>query len=176
MTEKLCPNCEEPPSVCHGSYSQKCWQRRAEKTQLRLDKVLAEVADTVLSHASDEDRVEDLADRFAATELSATMAEPRLPLVYSIRAENLWLLLRYAKKALEPLKIAGLYCPVCRTRHIDEGDFATKRHHTHACQGFVEDNGKRRRCGHVWRPALTPTVGVEALPGFINEEVAKAGS
>jgi len=62
-----------------------------------------------------------------------------------------------------------LSCPVCHTRHYDEGEFATKPHHTHACQGYVEVEGKRRRCGHVWRPALVPTVGVEALPGFINE-------
>lgn len=170
MTEKLCPNCEETMATCSGSYSQGCWQRRADKTQAKLDKVLTDVADVVLSHATDQDRIEDMADRFAAVELCGATVEPTLPLVYSIRVENLWLLIRYAKQALEPLKIAGLYCPVCRTRHIDEGEFATKRHHTHACQGFVEDNGKRRRCGHVWRPALTPTVGVEALPGFINEE------
>jgi hypothetical protein len=59
-----------------------------------------------------------------------------------------------------------LYCPMCHTKHIDEGEFATKVHHTHACQGR---SGDGRRCGHVWRPAIVPTVGVEALPGFINE-------
>lgn len=64
-----------------------------------------------------------------------------------------------------------LHCPMCHTRHIDEGEFATKKHHTHACQGYVVDEGKRRRCGHVWRPAIVATVGVEALPGFVNETV-----
>lgn len=54
-----------------------------------------------------------------------------------------------------------LTCPICRARHIDEGEFATKVHHTHACQG----------CGHVWRPAVVPTVGVRFLPGFKNPEV-----
>ncbi len=49
-----------------------------------------------------------------------------------------------------------LWCPECRMRHIDKGEFATKEHHTHACQG----------CGMVWRPAVVPTVGVEFLPGF----------
>ncbi len=49
--------------------------------------------------------------------------------------------------------------PRCCMRHIDEGDFATKPHHTHACQS----------CGMVWRPALGPTVGVQFLPGFKNE-------
>ena len=51
-----------------------------------------------------------------------------------------------------------LHCPECRTRHIDEGEFATKPHHTHACQG----------CGLTWRPAIVPTVGVQFLPGFKN--------
>ena len=49
-----------------------------------------------------------------------------------------------------------LHCPECRTRHVDAGDFATKPHHTHACQG----------CGLTWRPAIGPTVGVQFLPGF----------
>ena len=53
-----------------------------------------------------------------------------------------------------------LHCPMCNKRHIDEGDFATKSHHTHACQ----------HCGHVWRPAIVPTVGVQFLPGFKNEK------
>lgn len=53
-----------------------------------------------------------------------------------------------------------LFCPMCNTRHIDEGDFATKPHHTHACQNM--------KCGMVWRPAIVPTVGVCWLPGFNN--------
>lgn len=53
-----------------------------------------------------------------------------------------------------------LRCPFCNTRHIDVGEFATKVHHTHACQ----------TCGEVWRPAVVPTVGVQFLPGFKNEE------
>lgn len=36
-----------------------------------------------------------------------------------------------------------LNCPACGELHIDEGEFATKIHHTHACQ----------HCGMVWRPA-----------------------
>jgi transposase-like protein len=52
-----------------------------------------------------------------------------------------------------------LNCPECRARHIDVGEFATKRHHTHACQS----------CGFVWRPAVIATVGVRFLPGFKNE-------
>lgn len=52
-----------------------------------------------------------------------------------------------------------LYCPECGKRHIDAGEFATKSHHTHACQS----------CGCVWRPAVVATVGVQFLPGFKDE-------
>jgi len=51
-----------------------------------------------------------------------------------------------------------LWCPACGERHIDEGEFATKPHHTHACQS----------CGMVWRPARVNTLGVRFLPGFKN--------
>ena len=51
-----------------------------------------------------------------------------------------------------------LPCPECGALHIDEGEFATKAHHTHACQ----------HCGNVWRPAVETTVGVRFLPGFKN--------
>ena len=65
----------------------------------------------------------------------------------------------------EPASVASLplplllWCPECNERHVDVGDFATKPHHTHACQF----------CGHVWRPAIAPTTGVQFLPGFKNE-------
>ena len=52
-----------------------------------------------------------------------------------------------------------LVCPECRRLHIDEGEFATKVHHTHSCQ----------HCGLTWRPAVVATVGVRFLPGFKNE-------
>ena len=52
-----------------------------------------------------------------------------------------------------------LWCPQCSERHIDEGVWADRHHHTHACQ----------HCGHVWRPAAVATVGVQYLPGFKNE-------
>ena len=53
-----------------------------------------------------------------------------------------------------------LHCPLCSARHIDEGEFAQKAHHTHACQG----------CGFVWRPAKVNTHGVRFLPGYSNSE------
>lgn len=164
MSDKSCPNCDEPIGICNGSYSQSCWQKKAEKLQVRL----AQLTDDTGTYGTDEERVRKLSMFYASTQLSPS--QPMLPMTYGIRQENLALLLELARKALEPLQIAALYCPVCKTRHIDEGEFATKKHHTHACQGFVMDSGKRRRCGHVWRPALVATVGVEALPGFINEE------
>jgi hypothetical protein len=49
-----------------------------------------------------------------------------------------------------------LPCPACHELPVDEGEFAQKPHHTHACQA----------CGNVWRPAIVPTVGVRFLPGF----------
>lgn len=52
-----------------------------------------------------------------------------------------------------------LHCPMCKMRHIDKNEFATKPHHTHACQC----------CGFVWRPAIQSTVGVQFLPGFKDE-------
>jgi len=53
-----------------------------------------------------------------------------------------------------------LRCPSCGDLHIDVGEFATKVHHTHACQ----------KCGEVWRPAIVATVGVRFLPGFQDKE------
>lgn len=51
-------------------------------------------------------------------------------------------------------------CPSCGKLHVDKGMYATRVHHTHACQF----------CGEVWRNAIVPTVGVQFLPGFLNEE------
>jgi predicted RNA-binding Zn-ribbon protein involved in translation (DUF1610 family) len=68
----------------------------------------------------------------------------------------------YVKEALEALATPVpmiLTCPSCGARHIDKGNFATKPHHTHACQA----------CGMCWRPAVAPTVGVQFLPGFKDE-------
>lgn len=52
-----------------------------------------------------------------------------------------------------------LWCPGCGARHVDAGEFASKPHHTHACQ----------TCGLTWRPAVEPTVGVRFLPGFKDQ-------
>ena len=60
--------------------------------------------------------------------------------------------------SIEPIPLI-LHCPECHDRHIDVGEFATKPHHTHACQN----------CGMVWRPAIVNTVGVSFLPGYKND-------
>jgi hypothetical protein len=62
------------------------------------------------------------------------------------------------EKKRDPIPMR-LCCEGCGELHIDEGEFATKPHHTHSCQ----------HCGLTWRPAVVPTVGVRFLPGFKNE-------
>ena len=49
-----------------------------------------------------------------------------------------------------------LWCPECGKRHVDEGVFASRPHHSHQCA----------HCGLIWRPAIVKTVGVQFLPGF----------
>jgi transposase-like protein len=58
-------------------------------------------------------------------------------------------------RAEQPIPML-IHCPLCGKRHIDLGPFATEPHSSHACQ----------HCGHVWKPALEPTVGVQFLPGY----------
>lgn len=73
-----------------------------------------------------------------------------------VRSELQELVREYRRKGTPiPMRIV---CPECKELHIDEGEFATKPHHTHACQS----------CGNVWRPAVEHTVGVRFLPGFKN--------
>ncbi len=90
-----------------------------------------------------------------------TLLEERVPALVAEAADNLALLARGVELfGEEPAPVPMfLTCPKCNARHIDEGDFAMKRHHTHSCQA----------CGLTWRPAVAPTVGVAFLPGFKNE-------
>jgi rubredoxin len=91
-------------------------------------------------------------------------------LVHGDKDHREWLhdaLLAWSNDTPRPAYVAGeqkplpmiLTCPSCGNRHIDKGMFATKPHHTHACQS----------CGIVWRPAIIATVGVQFLPGFKDE-------
>lgn len=44
-----------------------------------------------------------------------------------------------------------IFCPQCSAPHVDEGEWATSRHHkTHQCQS----------CGHEWQPFRFATVGI----------------
>lgn len=43
-----------------------------------------------------------------------------------------------------------LDCPKCGTKHVDEGEWATRKHKTHQCQA----------CMHEWRPFEFPTFGI----------------
>lgn len=47
---------------------------------------------------------------------------------------------------------------MCGARHLDEGEFADKPHHTHSCQ----------TCGGSFRLQREHTVGVAFIPGFKN--------
>ena len=49
-----------------------------------------------------------------------------------------------------------LCCPSCNQQHIDEGEFATRPHHTHQCVRGPYGKG----CGCTWRPSKIATVGV----------------
>ncbi|MCO8030098.1 hypothetical protein NI454_09055 [Brevundimonas diminuta] len=55
-----------------------------------------------------------------------------------------------AREDAQPVAVT-IFCPECSLPHVDEGEWATTRHHkTHQCQG----------CGHEWRPFPFATVGV----------------
>lgn len=84
--------------------------------------------------------------KYAADELELLRAEVKQVRLFQARVVN------------APIPML-LWCPECGERHIDVGEFATKIHHTHACQS----------CGMVWRPCVLATVGVQWLPGFKNE-------
>jgi hypothetical protein len=56
---------------------------------------------------------------------------------------------KQVSKLLAPIPMR-MPCERCGRLHVDEGEFATKPHHTHECQ----------HCGLTWRPALRNTVGV----------------
>jgi hypothetical protein len=72
-----------------------------------------------------------------------------------------------------------LFCPNCGNQHVDEGEWATKKHKIHRCvdadhvqrvlaaDGTVASEVLRRTsgCGFEWRPAHVFTVGVGKLGG-----------
>ena len=81
--------------------------------------------------------------------------------IYVVMTKDMYDTLKYSLATIEdprpPVEIL-LWCPDCGERHIDQGEWAKKPHHTHSCQ----------HCGMTWRPALENTVGVQFLSGFKN--------
>lgn len=92
------------------------------------------------------------------TQLNRGLAALRLELPEAVHADFSKLLQARLEELQAPVPML-LHCPMCNERHYDVGEWATKVHHTHACQ----------ECGHVWRPAVAATMGVFYLPGFKNE-------
>ena len=66
-------------------------------------------------------------------------------------------LLYNAEKKLADLNSIGvdtiLFCPTCRTQHIDKGEWGITLHKTHLCE----------KCGHKWKPYPVPTFGVKKI-------------
>lgn len=60
-------------------------------------------------------------------------------------------------KLSQPIPIR-LNCPSCGKLHVDDGEFATKPHHTHSCQD----------CGMTWRPGHR-TDGRRPIPARFQE-------
>lgn len=112
-------------------------------------------------HARDEmraDRLESARHAGRVAECSACAVKPGSPTLCSECLYNRALfgdLTDQIARLSAPIQML-LTCPGCNARHIDAGEFATKPHHTHACQA----------CGMCWRPAVVATVGVQFLPGF----------
>lgn len=95
-----------------------------------------------------------------ALAIIAAIRERRIPgLYFSVQDRTSGLAALFSEGAASKPVPMIMSCPACGDRHIDEGEFATKVHHTHACLF----------CGVVWRPAVAPTVGVLFLPGFKND-------
>lgn len=51
-----------------------------------------------------------------------------------------------------------LFCPSCELQHIDRGEWATRPHRQHLCEG----------CRNLWTPSAHPTVGVETINEVAN--------
>lgn len=97
-----------------------------------------------------------MADKLTRDELIKLMARqahtnPDLLLSSTVTVRGLITILEWAGVIADtaPVEVvrheevldAILHCPWCGLRHIDEGEWATRPHHTHECQG----------CGQEWR-------------------------
>lgn len=104
--------------------------------------------------------------RHHSTQLLTTLDSPEPPRdERALAVDHASCLCGYLLRALgseSPRIPMILFCPAagCGARHLDEGPWEDKPHHTHSCQ----------HCGFTWRPAVVNTVGVRFLPGFKNDE------
>jgi hypothetical protein len=78
---------------------------------------------------------------FGPMELVNPMSNP-----YEVRVPDDQLPALGALLAGEPIP-STILCPACNKLHVDEGEFATRPHHTHRCVDDAAGNG----CGHEWR-------------------------
>lgn len=120
---------------------------RSERVEVLLKQILVDVRRKVeMSDAGlDAQRIK------ISTELESLLQSSYIEVFETLKREEEIALAR-------PVELI-LSCPSCGKRHIDEGVWATRVHHTHSCQW----------CGVTWRPAVRATVGVKFLPGFRNE-------
>lgn len=51
-------------------------------------------------------------------------------------------------QGFETITFCHLKCPKCGKRHVDQGIWAARPHHTHRC---VPDDAGLKACGHEWR-------------------------
>lgn len=124
--------------------------REAQTTDLRPCAVCQKNLRLICEKCNTEYLETELArERARVAELEAELAEAHV----GFRFAN-----ERAAAASGPIPMV-LHCPECKTRHVDEGDFATRAHHTHSCQ----------ECGLTWRPAVVHTTGVRFLPGVKND-------
>lgn len=127
-------------------------EHRLKGTQSDFDKGTMKGAYWCAKHIAEVDIAEWLSREWGDVEVPS-------PEAIAARAPGYIAQVHQAVQSGAPIPML-LTCPVCGERHLDEGEFAHKPHHTHACQ----------HCGMCWRPAIVPTVGVQFLPGFKNEE------
>ena len=156
--DQRCPICEWPyaRTLDEGCIPGNCSMRPAPLRMPTVDKD----APSFLARRVTEQNVElaTLRAKLAACEKDLDVARAELSVV---EPQGRWLkksveLAAKLAEAEAPVPIV-LVCPLCETQHIDEGEWATTRHHkTHQCVDGPFGPG----CGYQWRPCNRATVGV----------------
>jgi hypothetical protein len=118
---------------------------------------LAQAARRLSDELGRQPLVEEIAERMGVQDADVRVMRESVLLVESLSTSGAMGRSSAPPEAPQPVPML-LWCPECGERHVDVGERATKRHHTHACQ----------YCGMSWRPAIVATTGVQFLPGFKN--------